>query len=105
MVLSVFLTIFAVNPIPRRLDSGSFINPRIASKTTLNWRSYLLSSAISLRAKSLCVETVSRNRTCPHDLYVYLNSAFTIENRGEHGDTLLRENVGRILPVLSAPGL
>jgi hypothetical protein len=52
-----------VKPIPRRLDSGSFISPRIASKTTLNWRSYLLSIVISWRPKPLCVETAPRNRT------------------------------------------
>jgi hypothetical protein len=54
---------FAVNPIPRRFGSGCFIKPRIASKTTLNWRSYLFSSSNNLPAKPLCLETDSRNRT------------------------------------------
>jgi hypothetical protein len=73
---------------PPTLGSGSFISPRIASKTTLN-----LAAVSTLQrdefARQILVRrnSLSQSNEGPHDLDVYLNSAFTIENRGEHGDT------------------
>jgi hypothetical protein len=47
-----------------RFFAGSGImSARIASKTTLNWLSYLRSSAASLRARSACAPRIWRNRT------------------------------------------
>jgi hypothetical protein len=44
------------------LVEAALIRPRIASNTTLNWWSYLLSKAASLRAKSSCVATACGRR-------------------------------------------
>ena len=37
-----------------------------------------------------------------HDLDVYLNGTRALQNAGQHGDTLFRESVGRILPMSPA---
>ena len=43
--------------------SGDFIRAFMASKTTLNCSSYFFSNEISLRSRSLCADSICRNRT------------------------------------------
>ena len=50
-------------PICRFGGAGGSISSRMASKTTLNWASYLFSSAASLRASSVFERSISRKRT------------------------------------------
>ena len=50
-------------PICRFGGAGGSVSSRMASKTTLNWASYLFSRAASLRASSVFERSISRKRT------------------------------------------
>jgi hypothetical protein len=50
-------------PIFLRDEDGGAINWRIASKTTLNWASYLLSNSLSLRSRFALVASICLSRT------------------------------------------
>src|SRR6266849_1326699 len=52
-----------LNPMRGFGGAGGSISSRMASKTTLNWASYLFSSAASWRASSVLERSISRKRT------------------------------------------
>lgn len=54
---------FAWKPICLRLGLGGFISCRIASNTTLNWRSYFRSSSSNFFARSALEDSIWRSRT------------------------------------------
>jgi hypothetical protein len=81
-----------VNPTGLLFGSGSIISLRMASNTTLNFRSYLSLHGIKLLCQiGVACQDFMKARKGAHDFYVYANRSLAPENSGEHGYPVLSE--------------
>ncbi len=86
---------FAWNPMARLdFSGGGCINCRRASKTTLNWPSYLLSSAFDLSGEfGVREQHLPQPHKGPHNLDVHRHGPRASQHAGQHGHALFGEGV------------